>query len=323
MRFSDCDKNNLDIIATQLDKDGKKFIFLFSNGLNTEANRIKTFSGGKSGDNVILIDIDGQQYVLKIFSKGDRQKTLANAKEIDIHKNVMKIFSKDYMPIPKIYSYGYIKEIEFDKKKNNEDDLRYIIMELLNPVYELYDYVREKCAGEKVTYNLDIYRIFLEIFYFIGNIIMNGITHCDLHLKNIMIVPKESHTLSFSNITNSDFKLEVKNYSIKVIDFGISDENDVPCDKIRRTTSSLNELLKTCGGSSELLNLMKGELKLINHENADLNFLSKIVNIFSLFDQRFLSIDTDKILEYSYEIYDIKNKKEKKRILTNILNLFL
>lgn len=328
MAFKDYFRCWLDIIAVQQDNSGSIYKFLMSDGKEYEVKKVKEFRGGKSGDTVLMIEIQGSSYVLKVFSEGDREKMVINAREIDIHKDVIDIFKKDYeeqkyLPCPLMYCYGYMKEVEYNKDIKDDGYLRYVIMELISPTYELYDFVKEKCTQNPVLYSLDLKSIVLQIFYFIGNLILNGISHCDLHMKNILILPNANYVLSFGKITDRDVNIDTKDYSIKVIDFGLSEERGVSCSKIRRTSASLNELLKLCGGPSNLWILVLGELRVLKGSSSDLNFLYKIIHIFSLIDKRLNKIDIKKIKEYSGFLYKVKDKKEKRKILTNVLDLLL
>ena len=328
MRFGDYHKNFLDIIAIQIDKSGKNFKFAMSDGNEYNIKRVKEFKGGKSGDNVIMIEIEGNNYVLKIFSDGDRKKMIMNAKEIDIHKNVMDIFKTDYkeqgyMMCPLLFCYGYMKEVEFgqDESETKGGFLRYVIMELVSPSYELYNYVEDKCSSSDVMYDLNLDHILLQIFYFVGKMILAGMSHCDLHLKNIMIVPHKFKVF-LGNVTNVDKEVDVS-HCIKVIDFGLSEDNDIPCSKIRRTSSSLNDLMSICNGKKETLDLVFGELGLIELSNPDLNFLCNIIYIFSLIDYRFQKINIDYIKKQSDIIVNVKGVKNKKDILTDVLRVLL
>jgi hypothetical protein len=319
----------IDIIAVQQDSSGSTYNFLMSDEREYSVRKMKEFRGGKSGDSVIMIEIEGNNYVLKVFSEGNRDKMVMNAKEIDIHKDIIDIFKDDYesqkyVPCPFIYCYGYMKEVEYNSDPKNDGYLRYVIMELISPTYELYDYIYEKCTDKKVLYeNLNLKSIILQIFYFIGNILINGISHCDLHMKNIMIVPHHSYVLSFSKITNDDIVIDTKDYAIKVIDYGLSEDRDIPCSKIRRTTASLNELNKICGGRSNLWILVLGELRLLKGSISDLNFLYKIIDVFSRVDKSLSKIDTEKIKKYAALTYNVRDKNEKKKILSEILKLIL
>jgi hypothetical protein len=152
---------------------------------------------------------------------------------------------------------------------------------------------------------------------------MNGISHCDLHMKNILIIPQENYTLSFGEITNKDIKVEAKEYSIKVIDFGLSEDKDVPCSKIRRTSASLSEMSKVCGGPSNLWLIVLGELKLLRGSMTDINFLYKIISIFSMVDKSLSYIDIEQIKKYASFMYHVRDKNQKRKILTNILELIL
>lgn len=327
MKFLDYFKKNIDIIATQLDKDGKTFNFTMSDSNEFDIKEIKEFKGGKSGDRVSMIEIQKHNYVLKVFSEGNRDKMIMNTKEIEIQKEVMNLFEKEYneqeyMLCPVLYCYGYIKEVEYNKDESNYDGfLRYIIMELVSPTYELYNYIEEKCNKDHILYDLNLDHILLQIFYFIGKIILGGLTHCDLHLKNILIIPHKLN-LSFNEITNIDYEF-LSDYSIKVIDFGLSEKNDISCSKIRKTTSSLNELIKKCKGDSKWLDLILGELGLLGLSNPDLNFLCNIIYIFSLIDKKFQKINIKNIKEQSNFIVNVKGEENKIKILSNILNILI
>ena len=314
MTFSEYYQKKIDIIATQIDKKGKLFDFTMSDGKKFDnVKNIKEVRGGKSGDNVVMIEIENQQYVLKIFSVGNRNKLIMNAKEIDIHKKVMNLFDNDYkeqnyMMCPLLYCYGYIEEIEYkeDKESHSGGFLRYVIMELVTPTYELYTHVEKKCKIESMMYDLNLEHILLQIFYFIGKMVLSGLTHCDLHLKNILIVPQKFVT-SFLEISNTDLKI-TSDYCIKVIDFGLSEENDMLCSKIRKTSSSLNELIDICSGDPYTFDLILGELGLLGDSHSDLNFLCNIIYIFSLIDPRFKKIDLDSIKKNSEIIINMKGE---------------
>lgn len=329
MSFKDYFRQSIDIIASQQDSSGSTYKFFMSDGEEFSVRKMKEFRGGKSGDSVIMIEIEGNNYVLKVFSDGSREKMVMNAKEVDIHKDVIEIFKDDYeeqkyVPCPFMYCYGYMKEIEFNSEPKNDGYLRYVIMELITPTYELYNYIYEKCSKSQVFYeNLDLKSIILQIFYFIGNILINGISHCDMHMKNILIIPHKNYTLSFKKITDQDIVIDTKDYAIKIIDYGLSEERDIPCSKIRRTTASLNELNMLCGGRTNLWLLVLGEMRLLKGSISDLNFLYKIIDVFSRVDKNLAKIDIQKIKEYAALMYNIRDKNEKKTILRYILDLLI
>lgn len=57
---------------------------------------VKTFSGGKSGDHVLLVKIDEHEYVLKIFNKTKkRDKLISQIKEVSEHLDTNELFKRD------------------------------------------------------------------------------------------------------------------------------------------------------------------------------------------------------------------------------------
>ena len=281
------------ISSSLLSSESSPSIFTFTQNKKSysyDVTFVKTFSGGKSGDNVLLVKIDEHEYVLKIFNKTKkRDKLISQIKEVSEHLDTNELFKRDgkkgYMPCPIMYCYGYLSI------SGISDVSLYMIIEYVKGV-ELYAVLEQYCSKnpEISEKRVDILTIILELFYFIGTIMMNGKTHCDLHPRNILITPcLKPCTLDFSSFTSLSVKLPIKNYTIKVIDFGLAEGRGIPCSKIRETTQALNTLRIHCTSSSSYMALILGEINL-GSGNADLNFFCQILRICASFDERVAKI---------------------------------
>ena len=107
---------------------------------------VKTFSGGKSGDHVLLVKIDEHEYVLKIFNKTrarERDKLISQIKEVSEHLDTNELFKRDgkkgYMPCPIMYCYGYLSVSDV------LDISLYMIIEYVKGV-ELYSVLEQYCS---------------------------------------------------------------------------------------------------------------------------------------------------------------------------------
>jgi len=278
---------------------------------------VKEFKSGKSGDRVLLIKIDNREYVLKIFSKSNKNQY----KEVTEHLDVNALFKneKGYMPCPIIYCYGYLSIL------SENSDFLYIIIEYVKGV-ELYSLLEQHCL--KKSSDRSILTIMLELFYFIGTLLIHKKKHCDLHPLNILITPcLKPYTLDFSSFTSLPVKVPIKNYTIKVIDFGKTEGRDIPCAKNRETTVELNKLSMLCTSSSYYMDLILGFLNL-GSGNTDLNFFCQMLRICASFDEKVAKIgieNIEKIHDISGEFNTLKmfDNKAVKSILSRILKLLM
>jgi hypothetical protein len=325
------------ISSSLLSSESSPSIFTFTQNKKSysyDVTFVKTFSGGKSGDNVLLVKIDEHEYVLKIFNKTKkRDKLISQIKEVSEHLDTNELFKRDgkkgYMPCPIMYCYGYLSI------SGISDVSLYMIIEYVKGV-ELYSVLEQYCSknpeiseiseiSEMSEKRVDILTIILELFYFIGTIMMNGKTHCDLHPRNILITPcLKPCPLDFSSFTSLSVKLPIKNYTIKVIDFGLAEGRGIPCSKIRETTQALNTLRIHCTSSSSYMALILGEINL-GSGNADLNFFCQILRICASFDERVAKIGIEKIDDISKEFDKLEmfDKKALKSILSRILKILM
>lgn len=292
---------------------------------------VKTFSGGKSGDHVLLVKIDEHEYVLKIFNKTrKRNKLISQIKEVSEHLDTNELFKRDrkkgYMPCPIMYCYGYLSV------SGVPDISLYMIIEYVKGV-ELYSVLEQYCSknpeiSEISEKPVDILTIMRELFYFIGMLMIHGKTHCDLHPRNILITPcLKPYTLDFSSFTYLSVKVPVEHYTIKVIDFGITESRGIPCSKIRETNLALHALSIHCMSSSSYMDLILDELNL-GSGNPDLNFFCQILRICASFDKRVAKIgieNIEKIYDISKEFDTIKvsDKKAVKSVLSRILKILM
>lgn len=322
------------ISSSLLSSESSPSIFTFTQNKKSysyDVTFVKTFSGGKSGDNVLLVKIDEHEYVLKIFNKTKkRDKLISQIKEVSEHLDTNELFKRDgkkgYMPCPIMYCYGYLSI------SGISDVSLYMIIEYVKGV-ELYSVLEQYCSknheiSEISEKRVDILTIILELFYFIGTIMMNGKTHCDLHPRNILITPcLKPYTLDFSSFTSLSVKLPIKNYTIKVIDFGLAEGRGIPCSKIRETTQALNTLRIHCTSSSSYMALILGEINL-GSGNADLNFFCQILRICASFDEGVAKIGIENIekiddISKEFDKLEMFDKKAVKSILSRILKILM
>jgi hypothetical protein len=279
-------------------KENAEFVLTSTDGTIT-GKVDKLFSGGKSGDTVLRIQVGNVKYVLKVFNNytistlSKTKKTLENKEaqinEIQRHIAFMGLFN-GYKPCPIIYCYGrLITTTERTTFKQNLNQ-QYFIMEYSSGP-ELDQHIGSICDGKNSTYNTNSYNnvnmihIIMELFYIICKMILANFTHCDLHTKNIIIVKTIPTTLNFNDVgINASYTLS--NYRLKVLDFGLSVEGiveDKPkqCKKKRDMSSALKDLRVKCKGSkrSGLMRVIRGEMtNAISYKaNTDLLFFCNIL----------------------------------------------
>lgn len=307
----------------------------------------KPLRGGKSGDTVLLVSFlnDSKQFILKIFSEGDLEKSEKDDRELKYHLQFMSIFSntKGYVPCPQIHLYGRLTGSIIT---GTTSSLKYIIMEALTPPYELDTYLRDMCTNSefmdpkfkkqsKTILDLKIHDVMIQLFFIICKLQFSSLTHCDLHTKNIMIVPNNSKSkisLDFSEIFPDGEKWTVGTHIVKVIDFG-EGSNSV-CRKHRTTSGALTELKKHCSGSiktlPDMISLVWGEVKKTVNSQVDINFYCRILEIVKLFDKHFGNLNMELIWEQSSKIFDIESKNkfkqakglEKSRLIICLKNIY-
>ena len=246
---------------------------------------IKTFDGGKSGDSVLLIEHNNKQYVLKLFkdhikakSVNEKLKTAMQDVEINRHKDFLNLFKNEYVPCPYIYCYG---KVDIGDNKNAYSFRKYIIMEYsVGP--ELHNYIFDICGGKNATLiGVNMKNIMLELFYVICKMIINGITHCDLHAKNIIIVKTDMEgSIDFGTLFEDGRQHKLSKYRIKILDFGLAVNGHMSCEKKRALSASIVDLRYKCMGSkrSAIMQLIAGETPLLSYNgNTDLLFFCNIL----------------------------------------------
>jgi serine/threonine protein kinase len=285
-------------------------------------NLESALSGGKSGDFIYKISESRQNFMIKVFSAGNDP----DINEINNHLKFMELFADvpNYLPCPIIYTYGVLTGyLPFSTTQIRKGDyLNYIIMEELTPFYELYTFLNESCSRIKLSYYLDTKDIIFQLFYILSVMQLNSLSHCDLHSKNIMIVPNTSDiTINFGIIDIPKLH-KIGKFIIKIIDFGESTETR--CTKNRTTSVAISQLLKKCTGSSHLGSLVAGEV-LGSAGIVDINFFIRIIEIIASFDIRFKIINISTLWTSSNEmaISAKSTKSTKKIILRNIFSELL
>jgi hypothetical protein len=260
---------------------------------------IASLRGGKSGDSVFIVQNGRKKAVLKVFAK-DTKHPVAN-NEIKLHSKFMGLFPESFIPCPIIYLYGTIKGAFPFKGIPIKESLEFIIMEALTPMYELDQFIRELC-NNKLTRRVDMINIVCQLFYIVSKMNIAGIKHCDLHTKNIMVIPtKGKKTLDFSYLeAAATTGVPIGRYTVKILDFG--EGSTGACRKCRTLSGALVDLRKSCitnGGIRttlmDRLMLLKGQLpKYSCISDVDLNFLCVILEIMQMADKRISVIDTTK-----------------------------
>jgi hypothetical protein len=319
-------------------KENADFVLTSTNGTIT-GKVDKIFSGGKSGDTVLRIQVGNVKYVLKVFNnyKDGKVKSEEEKKqqdEINRHKDFINLF-EDYKPCPIMYCYG---TLETDLKQNEIDNKKrkYFIMEYSSGP-ELDQHIGSICEGKNSMYNTNSYNnvnmihIIMELFYIICKMILANFTHCDLHTKNIIIVKTSPSTLNFKDV-GIDASYTLSGYRLKVLDFGLSVEGVVDnkpkqCKKKRDISSALVELRYKCKGSkrSGLMRVIRGEMgNTISYKaNTDLLFFCNILKALktsgkpSLQSAWIQKVDIDAIRDIA-EYIVISNKEDQKGYLVQI-----
>jgi tRNA A-37 threonylcarbamoyl transferase component Bud32 len=333
-------------------KENADFVLTSTDGtINGKVDKI--FSGGKSGDTVLRIQVGNVKYVLKVFNnyktvlgqKTKKTNTNKNAQlnEIQRHITFMGLFN-GYKPCPVIYCYGRLRSTNPRTVDKQNSDQQYFIMEYSSGP-ELDQHIGSICEGKNSMYNTNLYNdvnmihIIMELFYIICKMILANFTHCDLHTKNIIIVKTTPSTLNFNDVgINASYTLS--GYRLKVLDFGLSVEGvvketvegvveDKPkqCDKKRDMSSALKDLRVKCKGSkrSGLMRVIRGEMtNAISYKaNTDLLFFCNILKALktsgkpSLQSAWIQKVDIDAIRDIA-EYIVTSNKEDKKGYLLQI-----
>lgn len=333
-------------------KENADFVLTSTNGTIT-GKVDKIFSGGKSGDTVLRIQVGNVKYVLKVFNnyktvlgqKTKKTNTNKNAQlnEIQRHITFMGLFN-GYKPCPVIYCYGRLRSTNPRTVDKQNSDQQYFIMEYSSGP-ELDQHIGSICEGKNSMYNTNLYNdvnmihIIMELFYIICKMILANFTHCDLHTKNIIIVKTTPSTLNFNDVgINASYTLS--GYRLKVLDFGLSVEGVVKetvegvveykpkqCDKKRDMSSALKDLRVKCKGSkrSGLMRVIRGEMtNAISYKaNTDLLFFCNILKALktsgkpSLQSAWIQKVDIDAIRDIA-EYIVTSNKEDKKGYLLQI-----
>jgi hypothetical protein len=298
-------------------------IFTYRGNNELVVTRIRENRGGKSGDSVSTVQINNKIYILKIFTAGNETK---NKNELDSHIKFMSMFTFDYMPCPKIYTYGKLSNI-MPFTNNAITELSYILMEALVPAYELNDYISSVCNRTEPIYPLNLIDILYQLFYILSNMILKPLLHCDMHTKNIMIIfLREPSSINFKKVLGGLDDIHSYKSIVKIIDFG--EASIYKCNKHRTTSGALNDLKRKCSGvlSPDRFSLIWGEISRGYNSNVDINFLCRIIEIMSMINIKIARINTKLIFKQSLKIYliDMSNesnqlKKIKKKIILNII----
>ena len=132
---------------------------------------IKELRGGKSGDKVSLIKCKDKITFLKVFKKGNKDKSLKDDNEIKYHKIFMNLF-RNFTPCPILHLSGTFNRIPFSESDEVVNS-KYVIMEALSPPYELNNFIETKCDGkeDKLYPDLDIKNVVIQILYIISKML--------------------------------------------------------------------------------------------------------------------------------------------------------
>ncbi len=125
--------------------------------------------------------------------------------------------------------------------------------------------------------------------------------HCDLHTKNIMIIPSKSKkpaSIDFGYIGGG--VVPIGAYTVKILDFG--EGSATACRKCRTLSGALYDLKQSCISRRMIYTkivdrmlLLKGQLpNFYCKGDVDLNFFCVILEIIQLADARTRVIDVNK-----------------------------
>lgn len=215
----------------------------------------RVFYGGKSGDKIMSIkNKNGKLSVLKLSKNYDNfMKEIYNTKKI--FKIFRTISKTRYNPIVKIENFG--TNLEYENSLYN-----YYIMEYLDPKdwTELTDIILDFCKNPNID-KTSMKNLFFNIFEVLKTFKLNGISHCDLHTRNIFVNKKTD--------------------KIKIIDFGLGETSRNQCKKRRSITKGILDNYSMCQKSTMNLyiKLIKGELFPKNID-SDMAMFVSILGIF-------------------------------------------
>ena len=312
-----------------------------------EVIKVKSLRGGRSGDSVMLVNIGDspKNYLLKVFKSEDEEKKIKNINEITSHLKFMKMFDSNYMPCPVIYAHGTLSLMPFQtklkkfeesrtKKGKDSENLLFILMEALNPPYELNTYIESVCKGELPLNPLNLIDVLLQLFYILSMLTLTGMLHCDLHAKNIMIVEAKSPVkIDLIKIGIHEI-VTFSKYQVKIIDFG--EASNTTCRLQRHTSKNLNDLKSSCGIKRDISLFLRGNiatamspplvsmdqpikkiktLLLSDRTNVDFNFYIRLIEILSTINVRVARINVSHLKDLSKRSFEISSKFSKGKMI--------
>ena len=242
---------------------------------------------GRSGDFVYFVRTDDNtSYMLKVFAPGTKGKLTKDANEIEYHIRFDNLFT-NLTPCPKIYFFGTVTgSAPFQQGRTPPQGLMYYLMEAISPPYELKKLLSTMCSGRPLPAaytNVDLHLLIMQLFYIISKMKLIRLTHCDMHVGNIMIVPNSTHIGQKYNFQHlgSTLELPFGPHLIKIIDFGEGAHiND--CRLKRTTTKVQADTAGECIGRGHMARLYKRmfEESLTNAEgDPDINLLIGTVDL--------------------------------------------
>lgn len=267
-------------------------------------------SGGRSGDDLFIIEKNDQKTILKCSVKMELKNEIKNTLRCHELWNVFKeneLKDSNYIqnihPIIQVDIYNY----------NPKYSLR--IGEKIYPCYYFMEYLDRKiyksltdCLRNAiVSGDYSLVRTALQnLVYTICILKIYGYSYCDLHPDNVFVYSKED-----------------ENYgNVKIIDFGLVQTDYMPCEKSRYTTLKFKEASPTFSYS------MKTIFNLISQQpdtNLSGKFDSDIAMLVTTLKLISSDKDLNKLYDYAYIYYTISNNMKllnKKSRLQQLLDDF-
>jgi serine/threonine protein kinase len=266
-------------------------------------------SGGRSGDDLFIIERNDQKTILKCSVKMELKNEIKNTLRCHELWNILKQ--------NELKTNNYIQNIhpiiQVDVYYNPKYSLR--IGENIYPCYYFMEYLDRKiyksltdCLRNAiVSENYSLVRIALQnLVYTICILKTYGYSYCDLHPDNVFVYSKED-----------------ENYgNVKIIDFGLVQTDYMPCEKSRYTTLKFKE------ASPNFSYSMKTIFSLISQQpdtNLSGNFDSDIAMLVTTLKLISPDKDLNKLYDYAYVYYAISNNikvLDKKSRIQQLLDEF-
>jgi serine/threonine protein kinase len=255
----------------------------------------KRLSGGRSGDDLFILECDSTQYILKCSLKQEL------CSEITYTMDCYRLFEKlgSFNPIVKIHEYNV--DPQYPCIVENTYYPYYYIMEYLGAYSSLSQCIQGFQNSQQLSEILLVYGALKSLLECICTMKKHGFSYCDLHPENVFVDREKGR--------------------IKLIDFGLVKREYAPCERSRFTTSRFQKL------SPSYTHYVKSTVNLLIQELKENTFDSDIGMLLSILEL-VIPAESSKIASlffYAQHIYQVMNSTDtesKEYSMAVVLNYF-